>query len=202
VSDDPYESANRSSFASHQILYSNVIRPVVSSTTMRSGAGAHGIHNFLVNIDLPVTFGNDLLQGKIVGGGETLARFTINSTAGIGGFVDVAQKIGIPEHETGFADTMATMVSVKAISLCARDRPSVARACRKACRYGIRSADIRYYVPAYSSAWAAPVQRLSTNVPVVRHNRRDRKISRDPYATTRLFTRNISLLKQMTPQQT
>ncbi len=108
VSDDPYESANRSSFASHQILYSNVIRPVVVFYNDAVPEPARdGIHNFLVNIDLPVTFGNDLLQGKIVGGGETLARFTINSTAGIGGFVDVAQKIGIPEHETGFADTMA-----------------------------------------------------------------------------------------------
>src|ERR1700688_59269 len=108
VSDDPYESANRSSYASHQLLYRNVIRPVVDFYNDAVPEPARdGVHNFLVYIDLPVTFGNDLLQGKIVGGGETLARFTINSTVGIGGLVDVARKIGIPEHETGFADTMA-----------------------------------------------------------------------------------------------
>ncbi len=108
VSNDPYESTNRSFFASHQVLYRNVIRPVV--TFYNHGVpepARNGIHNFLVNIDLPVTFGNDLLQGEIVRSGETVARFVVNCTAGIGGLLDVAGKIGIPEHQTGFADTMA-----------------------------------------------------------------------------------------------
>jgi len=54
-----------------------------------------------------VTFGNDLLQGEIGRSGETVARFAVNSTIGIGGTIDVAGKLGIPEHQTSFADTMA-----------------------------------------------------------------------------------------------
>ncbi|MGH6887580.1 MAG: MlaA family lipoprotein [Rhizomicrobium sp.] len=105
---DPYESTNRSFYASHQVLYKNVIRPVAVFYNHAIPEPARdGIHNFLVNIDLPVTFGNDLLQGEIVRSGETLGRFAVNSTVGIGGILDVARKIGIPEHQTGFADTMA-----------------------------------------------------------------------------------------------
>jgi len=108
VAGDPYESTNRSSFASHQVLYKNVIRPVVVFYNHAiPGPARDGIHNFLVNVDLPVTFGNDLLQGEVVRSGQTFARFMVNSTAGIGGMIDMARKIGIPEHETDFADTMA-----------------------------------------------------------------------------------------------
>lgn len=105
---DPYESTNRSFYASHQVLYKSVIRPVaVTYNRAVPELVRDGVHNFLVNIDLPVTFANDLLQGRVVGSGQTLARFTVNSTAGAGGVVDVARRIGIPEHETDFADTLA-----------------------------------------------------------------------------------------------
>jgi len=108
ATNDPYESTNRSFFASHQVLYRNVIRPVVVFYNRAVPEPARdGVHNFLVNVDLPVTFANDLLQGEVAKSGQTLARFTVNSTAGIGGLIDVAGKIGIPEHETDFADTMA-----------------------------------------------------------------------------------------------
>jgi phospholipid-binding lipoprotein MlaA len=105
---DPYQSTNRSFYASHQVLYKNVIRPVADFYNNTAPEPARdGIHNFLVNMDLPVTFANDLLQAEFLRGGETLARFTVNTTVGVAGFVDVAEKIGIPVHETDFADTLA-----------------------------------------------------------------------------------------------
>lgn len=106
--DDPYEATNRSSYASHQALYGHVIRPVATfyNHALPEPARA-GIHNFLVNANLPVTFGNDLLQARFLNGAKTLARFAVNTTVGIGGFIDVAKHIGIPEHETDFADTLA-----------------------------------------------------------------------------------------------
>jgi len=38
------------------------------------------IHNVLTNLDKPVLFGNDVLQGQAVRASETLERFTLNST--------------------------------------------------------------------------------------------------------------------------
>jgi phospholipid-binding lipoprotein MlaA len=109
VANDPYESTNRQSYDSHLVLYRNVIRPVAVFYNHAVPEPARdGVHNFLVNIDLPVTFGNDLLQGRIVASGQTLVRFAVNSTIGVGGLIDVARRINIPEHETGFADTLAS----------------------------------------------------------------------------------------------
>ena len=105
---DPYEETNRSFFASHEALYRNVVRPIaVTYNGTVPEPARDGIHNFLVNINLPVTFGNDLLQGELARGGQTLARFAVNTTVGVGGFIDVARRVGIPEHETDFADTLA-----------------------------------------------------------------------------------------------
>ena len=106
--DDPYESTNRSFFKSHQALYRSVIRPAANLYTDTVPEPAReGIHNALTNADLPVTIVNDLLQGEIVGSGETLARMAVNTTVGVVGFIDVARWVGIPEHETDFGDTLA-----------------------------------------------------------------------------------------------
>jgi hypothetical protein len=66
-----------------------------------------GIHNALSNFFLPITFANDLFQGSVSRGGETLGRFAINSTVGVGGLLDVANKWGIAPHTEDFGQTLA-----------------------------------------------------------------------------------------------
>jgi phospholipid-binding lipoprotein MlaA len=45
-------------------------------------------------------------QGELGKAGNTLGRFVINSTVGLGGFVDVASKMSIPGHTTDFGITL------------------------------------------------------------------------------------------------
>jgi phospholipid-binding lipoprotein MlaA len=66
----------------------------------------NGLHNTLENMDLPVTFANDILQGAPVRGAQTLGRIVVNSTMGIGGFFDIAAKMGIPPHTEDFGQTL------------------------------------------------------------------------------------------------
>lgn len=67
-----------------------------------------GIHNFLVNLDLPITFANDVLQGEVERGAETFTRFTLNSTFGVGGLFDVAtNNFKVPFHTEDFGQTLA-----------------------------------------------------------------------------------------------
>jgi phospholipid-binding lipoprotein MlaA len=49
------------------------------------------VRNFFSNIAMPIRFVNNLLQGKIRNSGVELARFAINTTAGIGGLFDPAK---------------------------------------------------------------------------------------------------------------
>ena len=49
---------------------------------------------------------NDLLQGEFNRGIITAARAVINSTAGIVGFIDVAEKFGLDGHKEDFGQTL------------------------------------------------------------------------------------------------
>jgi phospholipid-binding lipoprotein MlaA len=66
-----------------------------------------GLRNFLRNLGEPVVFLNYLLQLKPGKAFETLGRFTINTTIGIGGVLDVAKDppFYLPHRSNGFANT-------------------------------------------------------------------------------------------------
>jgi len=105
---DPYEATNRKIFDFNQKLDKAVMKPVAETyVSVVPEPARDGIHNFLVNLDLPVTFANDILQGEIKRGAQTVARVTINTTIGIGGLLDVATDIGIPFHTEDFGQTLA-----------------------------------------------------------------------------------------------
>jgi phospholipid-binding lipoprotein MlaA len=66
-----------------------------------------GITNFTQNVeDLSIGF-NNILQGKIKSGFSDLGRFTLNSTIGIGGFLDIATDMGLEKHDEDFGQTLA-----------------------------------------------------------------------------------------------
>jgi phospholipid-binding lipoprotein MlaA len=106
---DPYEQTNRAVFDFDQKLDKFVLSPVAGVyVDVLPDPAREGIHNFLLNLDLPVTFANDLLQGEMHRAGETFGRFTINSTLGIGGLLDPATDFGIPYHKEDFGQTLGT----------------------------------------------------------------------------------------------
>ena len=105
---DPYEATNRKIFALNENLDKHVARPVAVFYTRAVPEPARdGIHNFLVNLGMPVTFANDVLQGEPKRAVDTVGRFVINSTIGVGGLIEMAQKAGIPEHTSDFGETLA-----------------------------------------------------------------------------------------------
>jgi phospholipid-binding lipoprotein MlaA len=65
-----------------------------------------GVSNFFSNLnDIGVTI-NDLLQFKLAQTGMDGSRFLLNSTAGLGGLIDVASMIDIPKHHEDFDQTL------------------------------------------------------------------------------------------------
>jgi phospholipid-binding lipoprotein MlaA len=107
-SSDPYEDTNRSIFAFNQTVDKSVLVPV--SETYRDTLPApvrDGVRNFLQNLDAPVVFAHDVLQAQPTLAANTLGRFVVNSTLGIGGIVDIATPMGIPYHVNDFGITLA-----------------------------------------------------------------------------------------------
>jgi phospholipid-binding lipoprotein MlaA len=104
---DPYEQTNRSIFAFDEGLDHNVARPVaVFYNDVVPGFARTGVHNVLGNLDTPVIFANDVLQGEATRAGQTLGRAVVNTTLGIGGLFDPASRMGIPGHDEDFGQTL------------------------------------------------------------------------------------------------
>jgi phospholipid-binding lipoprotein MlaA len=105
---DPYEATNRKIFALNEGLDKHFARPLAVFYSRAVPEPARdGIHNFLTNLGMPVIFANDVLQGEPHRALDTFGRAVVNSTIGIGGLIDVAQKTGIPEHSADFGETLA-----------------------------------------------------------------------------------------------
>jgi len=104
---DPYEQTNRSVFEFDQKLDRNVMLPAARAyVSVVPEPARTGFHNFLTNLDMPITFANDLLQGEVGRAGETVERFGVNSTIGLAGLFDPATKFGMPNHSEDFGQTL------------------------------------------------------------------------------------------------
>lgn len=102
---DPLEPFNREMFDLNLELDKAFLQPAARSyRAIVPEAGRDGLRNIVNNIQEPVTFINDVLQGNMDRAGATFGRFITNSTIGIGGFFNVA---GIDRHDEDFGQTMA-----------------------------------------------------------------------------------------------
>jgi phospholipid-binding lipoprotein MlaA len=105
---DPYEEANRGRFRNHVRLHRYVIDPVERAYMFVVPVPARaGIHNFLTNLETPTVLANNLLKGEWGRAGDTLSRFVVNTTIGIGGIFDFAGDAGIPYRDDDFGATLA-----------------------------------------------------------------------------------------------
>ena len=98
---DPFEDTNRQIFDFNQVVDRNVLVPVAKAyRTVLPDPVRDSLRDFLRNLRAPLIFANDALQGEFERAGQTFARFTLNSTLGVGGLLDVAGRWGeLPYHE-------------------------------------------------------------------------------------------------------
>lgn len=106
--DDPLEPLNRKLYSFNNALDTYAMKPVAEGykaivpRTVRNHVG-----DALSNLHTPVVFMNDILEAKSRRAGDSLMRFLINSTIGIGGIFDFATGFGYPDHEADFGITLA-----------------------------------------------------------------------------------------------
>lgn len=105
---DPYEATNREIFEFNQQLDQMfLLRTARTYNEIVPAFGRERVHDLLAHLDLPTTFANDLLQGESRRAVETLGRFAVNSTVGLGGFFDPAtEHFGMPDHSEDFGQTL------------------------------------------------------------------------------------------------
>jgi phospholipid-binding lipoprotein MlaA len=106
---DPLEPVNEKSFNVNPGLDQRAFRPVANVWIKITPSPAHKcISRFFENAGVFPRFTNALFQLRFKWAGSELARFGINSTIGIAGLFDPADKwFGLKEHDNNFAMTLA-----------------------------------------------------------------------------------------------
>ncbi len=105
---DPWEGFNRKVYSFNKGV-DKLVRPVaVAYDTILPDPVQNGVRNFFRNLGAPVTFVNQILQGKFRQSGTTLGRFLVNSTIGLAGFFDVASKMDMAFYDEDIGQTLAT----------------------------------------------------------------------------------------------
>ena len=105
---DPFEPVNRAIFSFNNVADRVILEPVAKGYKKLPSPIQSGISNFLSNLRAPLVVVNQLLQGQGENAIQSSGRFIINSTVGLLGVFDVAEKIGIEEKEEDFGQTLAT----------------------------------------------------------------------------------------------
>ena len=96
---DCFEPLNRATFALNQGLDKVIFKPVAKAYRVLPSPVRSGTSNALDNLSSLVTIPNNILQGDYAKAGVNTGRFLINTTIGIVGIFDVAEKMGFPEYE-------------------------------------------------------------------------------------------------------
>lgn len=105
---DPLERVNVKSYRLVQNVDQAVAEPIAIAYKKGLPSPVRtGVRNFVYNVREPSIFVNFLLQHKLGKAFETLGRFTVNSTLGVGGLLDVARAkpFKLPRRRNGFANT-------------------------------------------------------------------------------------------------
>ena len=104
---DPFENLNRKTFEFNEKMDEKIAKPIAQTYSQLPPKIKKGVSNFFDNLEEVDTFVNQLLQGKPKESINDLTRFLINTTIGLGGFIDVASKMGLERHEEDFGQTLA-----------------------------------------------------------------------------------------------
>ena len=105
---DPLEPINRAIFSFNNFADKIILEPAAKGYKKLPSPIQSGIGNFLNNLKLPLVVVNQLLQGQGKNAAESSGRFVVNSTAGLFGLIDVAEKIGLEQTQEDFGQTLAT----------------------------------------------------------------------------------------------
>lgn len=106
---DPLQEVNAAVFSVSEDMDEAVVEPVAKAYEKVAPRGVRkALRNVFQNLREPIAAVNYLLQLKVGKAFETVGRFGINSTIGLAGIIDVAEKkpFNLPRRANGFANTL------------------------------------------------------------------------------------------------
>ncbi len=104
---DPWEKYNRRIHRFNDVVDRRVAKPLATAYVKVVPRPVRlGVGNFFNNLGQPVSAVNALLQGKPKQAGQSIGRFLLNATLGIGGLFDPATSAKLPNRSEDFGQTL------------------------------------------------------------------------------------------------
>lgn len=104
---DPLSGYNRFMTNINDALYRLIFKHIfVTYDALMPNIAQTGIENFFTNLKFPVRFVNNIFQAKFSYASDEIKAFVLNTTIGLGGFIDIAGKKGIKIHKEDFGQTL------------------------------------------------------------------------------------------------
>ncbi|MGD0959649.1 MAG: VacJ family lipoprotein [Methylomonas sp.] len=104
---DPWAGWNHGAQSFNDGLDDYVMKPVAKGYDTVMPSFAHrAVTNFFSNLDDIDVVANDAFQGKFGQSGQDSVRLLLNTTFGIGGFVDIGTELDFPKHNEDFDQTL------------------------------------------------------------------------------------------------
>ena len=108
ASDECFEGISRSIFKFNMAFDDAILEPIARGYNKLPKPIKNGTSNFTSNIATLLSIPNSLLQGNIKQVGHSTGSFIINSTVGILGILNPAEKIGFKPHSEDVGQTLGS----------------------------------------------------------------------------------------------
>ena len=108
ATDECFENVSRSIFKFNMAFDSAVLEPIAKSYNKLPDAVKSGTSNFTSNIATLLSIPNSMLQGNINGAGQAVGSFLINSSVGVLGIFNPAEKMGLTPHKEDVGQTLGS----------------------------------------------------------------------------------------------
>ena len=101
-----FERTSRAIFKFNMAVDDIIIEPLAKGYNKLPAPIRSGTSNFTSNIGTLLSIPNNILQGNFKQLGHSVGSFTINSTLGIFGFLNPAEKMGLKPHKEDVGQTL------------------------------------------------------------------------------------------------
>ena len=103
-----FEGASRAIFKFNMALDDILLEPLAKGYNKLPSPVRTGTSNFTSNIGTLLSIPNNLMQGNFSQLGHSVGSFAINSTVGILGFFNPAEKVGLKPHKEDVGQTLGS----------------------------------------------------------------------------------------------
>ena len=108
ATEECFEKTSRAIFKFNMALDDIVLEPLAKGYNKLPSPVKTGTNNFTSNIGTLLSIPNNVLQGNIKQLGHSVGSFAINTTVGILGFLNPAEKLGLKPHKEDVGQTLGT----------------------------------------------------------------------------------------------